>query len=275
MLHKVIILGSVTVLIALIAVGGINSNPTVDGAGDPEIKKIIFIDKYRPIHAPTPGANDPVPCSNTSDNFKTIAGGIKWKKFPVKYYIDSSGVSGVTPAAAKQAVRDSFDVWDNEEHGGKKGSLFKQTTNPSEAKITVIWSPIDGSGGTLGDAGIIYKPQGKEIISVQIRYDSQDSWNIFNTIVCGNQGGGAFDIGDVGVHEIGHALGFDHVGTPVDLFNTEYPFIIYLGETHKVTLGAGEKIGLEFLYKGGGSDDNGGKGGGGNCPPNSKSPKCS
>ncbi len=128
MLHKVIILGSVTVLIALIAVGGINSNPTVEGAGDPEIKKIIFIDKYRPIHAPTPGANDPVPCSNTSDNFKTIAGGIKWKKFPVKYYIDSSGVSGVTPAAAKQAVRDSFDVWDNEEHRGKKGNLFEETT---------------------------------------------------------------------------------------------------------------------------------------------------
>jgi len=274
-MQKRIILGSVIIFISLIAALSINSNPTVEGAGDPEIKKIIFIDKYRPIHAPTPGADDPGACSDTSDNFKTIAGGIKWKKFPVKYYIDSSGVIGVTQAAAKQAVRDSFDVWDNEEHGGKKGNLFEETTNPSEAKITVIWSPIDGSGGTLGDAGISYKPRGKEIVSVQIRFDSLDSWNIFNTIVCGNQGGGAFDIGDVGVHEIGHALGFDHVGSSADLFNTEYPSIIFLGETHKVTLGAGEKMALEFLYKGGGSGDDDGPGSGGKCPPGKTDhPKC-
>jgi len=274
-LKKRIILGSVIIFISLIAALSINSNPTVEGAGDPEIKKIIFIDKYRPTHAPTPGADDPGACSNTSDNFKTIAGGIKWKKFPVKYYIDSSGVSGVTSADAKQAVRDSFDVWDIEEHGGKKGNLFEETTNPSEAKITVMWSPLDGSGGTLGVANISYKPQGKEIISVLIQFDSQDSWNIFNTIVCGNQGVNVFDIADVAVHEIGHALGFDHVSANADLFNTEFPAIIYFGETHKVTLGAGEKIGLKFLYKGGGSDDDGGTGSGGKCPPGKPNhPKC-
>jgi len=266
-LGVIIIFSGLMVISPAIAAPNENANPTVQGTEDPEIKRIIFVDKYRPTHAPTPGANDPVPCNNTSDNFKTIAGGIKWKQnaFPVKYYIDSSGVNGATPAAAKQVIRDSFDVLDNEEHGGgKKGIFFEETTNPSEAKITVMWSPLDGTGGTLGVASISYIPPSKQIVSVGIRFDSQDNWGIFNTISCGPQGVNSFDIGDVAVHEIVHAVGLDHVGSPADSYNTEYPSILWFGETHKVTLGAGEKLGMEFLYKAegssGGGDDNGGPG---------------
>ena len=51
-----------------------------------------------------------------------------------------------------------------------------------------------------------------------------------------------------------------------------YTYVIFDGETHKKTLGDGEKACIESLYGGGGGDDGDG---GGKCPSgNPNHPKC-
>ena len=264
-MHKVILplILSVTLVFTVLA---IQSIPAI-ASGEPEVKRVIFIDKFKPVHAGPGSSTDPVDCNTTSDNFQTIGGGITWQHFPVTYNINAKNVNGVNAADAKKAVKDAFDTWDAEQHGGDSdGKFFRDTKKRGQADIKVGWSFIDGPGGTLAFAVTSYFPQSKEIVSVDIVFDSGDSWNTFTNLLCGPQGNGSeFDIEDVAAHEIGHGLGFAHVNALADNKNTEYTFIIFAGETHKRSLAEGERLGMKDLY-GGFSDDNG-NGGSGACPP--------
>lgn len=237
----------------------------------PEVERTIFIDRYMPSDVGTPV--DSGDCFNTSHNFKKISGGVHWQEFPVLYFIDATE-SGITPALAVAAIERSFDVWDNEDHGGDPKNFFDRTFDKTEADITVEWVPIDVSGGVLGRASIDYSPPLKKINFVKIILDKNDTWKVHDSVVCGIQDGG-FDIEDVAVHEIGHAVGLAHVKGIEDLYNTEFASIIFQGETHKRTLGLGDKDAMDSLY-GDGGDGNGGNGGGGKkCPPgNPEHPKC-
>ena len=250
----------------------------------PEVEKIMFIDRYMPIDVPKfpdptgVGGN----CDNTSTNFKKTKGGIHWQEFPVKYNIDTALFNG-DKTAARDAVKRAFDTWDAENHGGTATTppvFFEEVDNAADAKITVEWATIDEvSGGILGSALTSLNPKEKRINSVEIVLDKDEDWRNFPfTIVCGPQGaeeGLQFDTEDVAVHEIGHAVGLAHVNGGEDRFNTEYVSIIFEGETHKRTLGDGDKEAMFSLY-GDGGDGNGGNGGGGKkCPPGNKEhPKC-
>ncbi len=264
-MHKVILplILSITLVFTVLA---IQSIPAI-ASGEPEVKRVIFIDKFKPVHAGPGSSTDPADCDTTSSNYNTIGGGITWQHFPVTYNINAKNVNGVNEANAKAAVKSAFDTWDDQEHGGDSdGKFFKETKKRGQADIKVGWSFIDGPGGTLAYAITSYYPLSKEIVSVDIVFDSGDSWNTFSSLLCGSQGNGfEFDIEDVAAHEIGHGLGFAHVNAAADTKNTEYTFIIFVGETHKRSLAEGEQLGMQILY-GGFSADNG-NGGSGACPP--------
>jgi len=225
--------------VATQAIASPNENATT-----PEIETITFIDKYRPVHE-IPNIDTNLSCEDTSNKFATISGGIKWKTFPVTYSI-------INPpnTASANAVRDAFATWDAEDHGFAPGDATMQffdedNTSPN---ITVSWTSMDGPGGTLGAASMSYYPSLKELISVRIFFDSDDTWTTSNAISCTEGTAGTFDVGDVVTHEIGHAIGFDHVNSPNSIYNTMYTYVILDGETHKKTLGDGERIGIESLY---------------------------
>jgi len=238
-------------------------------ASAPQLERITFIDYYRPVHAGGDSSGDGEPCSVTGDKYRKISGGLKWKEFPVTYYIDPTGsgdvegdgdIDGDDVSAAITAVKSAFSTWDAEEHPA--GDFFTQATSKADARIVVSWEPMDGPGGALASASLTYTVPSKEIVYVEIRFDSDDSWRVFQALICGEQTGG-FDIEDVAAHEIGHAVGLDHVNQ--DAYLTMHTYVLWEGETHKRTLGLGDKLGLEALY---GDGENGG----GTCPP--RNPKC-
>lgn len=244
-----------------------------------ELEKIVFVDKFKRIHEP-PTSTDPGDCDQTSNKFRTFSGGIKWDSFPITYHVNTFGFDDpdTTKNKAKAAVVRAFETWDAEDHGGDAtNKLFKQS-GTADANIKFRWSSIDGEGDTLGVATISYNSATKTIKSATIVLDSDDKWRVFgSSVFCGDQSIDPsvleFDIEDVAAHEIGHAIGFDHVNGKSSLFNTEYPFITFEGETHKRTLGLGDRLGIEFLYDNEGNGD--GNGGGGKCPPGNPShPKC-
>lgn len=212
-----------------------------------EVSIAYFIDYASPVHATLPGTD----CGPNSNSFKTIKGGLRWKSFPVPYAISTEGlhqdvnadgiVDSTDSAAAKQAVANAFGTWDAENH--PPGLMFAESLSP---KIAVGWSFIDGPGGTLAIASVSHSAATKEIKGVSITYDSGDSWRVYGGLSCTSQGA-AFDIEDIASHEIGHAIGLAHVSKAGDAALTMYP-TAGQGETHKRTLGTGDKKGVDALY---------------------------
>ena len=201
-----------------------------------ELSRVFWIDYVGNAHA-TPLGTD---CGPDSSSFKKIGKGIKWLLFPVPYLIDASA-SGIDTATAKHAVVSSLNTWDSEEHPG--GNLFIESSSPN---LFINWAQIDGSGSVLAITSTTYKIRTGEIVSSTISYDSAEAWSVYSSTSCTGQGS-AFDIEDIGTHEIGHALGLGHVKRPSDAALTMYPYASQ-GETLKRTLGTGDKLGLDSLY---------------------------
>jgi len=208
-------------------------------AQPPNLERIIFIDYVGKVH--TGPAGDP--CGDGSGKFRTISGGLRWlsSSFPVSYFIDPAG-SGLDAASTTSAVVNAFNTWDAQEHPA--GTFFTSTSSASGAEITVAWEGMDGSGGALATASILYNPATKAIVHVDIRFDSGDSWFVSTNPNQCTSVGGSFDIENVAAHEIGHSVGLGHAS---DSRLTMYQYASP-GETLKRSLGVGDQKGLDKLY---------------------------
>jgi hypothetical protein len=219
----------------------------------PELGKIVFIDYGRPgkdppgrqqqeeedIHSGASGSTDP--CGDGSSQYALSQ--IKWNTFPVSYHVNSNAVtSGVDKQSARLAVVNAFNTIDNENHPG--GTFFIRTSDSSNAKIKVWWAAIDGSGGALARTTVSYNTATKVIVKADIVFDTGDKWFISSTRSCAGIAGSPFDIRNVAVHEVGHAVGLGHAS---DIKLTMYGSAAQ-GETLKRSLGIGDQRGIDAIY---------------------------
>jgi hypothetical protein len=163
----------------------------------------------------------------------------KWGVLPVLFFINPQNAD-VSSDAAEAAVLAAMDVW-NTQGGtpfrfsyagrtstsslaldGKNIVVFRNQNNGSVAATTYSWM----SGGKLIDSDIVYWDGGFR----------------FYTGTSGCSGG--LYIEDIGVHELGHALGLDHSS---DLESSMYPTANYCSTAWR-TLAPDDIAGIQSLY---------------------------
>jgi hypothetical protein len=207
----------------------------------PELEIKTFVDyKRSPPQAQHQGRSGDV-CGDGSNNYRTF-GGIKWRSYPVLYYIDTSGVNRIDPSIAKRAVVAAFNEIDREEH--PPGRFFSQVARASNADINVRWGYLDGSGNAIAETTFWYSISTGTMVYAEIVFDRGERWNVLSGLRCSGRAGSPFDIQNIAVHEIGHAIGLDHVS---DIRLTMYPSSAP-GETLKRSLGIGDQRGIDRLY---------------------------
>jgi hypothetical protein len=120
----------------------------------------------------------------------------------LSYYIGDVPASvGLEQAEVETAIKTALGAWE------KVADLtFTQTTLARQSdSLDITFTSIDGSGGVLAQA---YLPDdvNRGRLAGDIEFDLADPWEIGNS-----RGSSAFDFVYVAVHEIGHALGLDHL----------------------------------------------------------------
>jgi hypothetical protein len=132
---------------------------------------------------------------HTVSHFTFIQGSPRW---PLEKYNLTYGFLPNTPAIAMTPVAQAFQKWD-----AATRFVFSQAQDYTNADLTIGFASgdhgdgaaFDGAGGTLAHA---FAPT-----SGRLHYDADEAWSV-------GPARGAFDLGTVALHEIGHLLGLGH-----------------------------------------------------------------
>lgn len=177
-------------------------------------------------------------------SFKLL--GMKWKAFPVRYYVNPSNGDGLTPEAVTESVMASFKTWDDKTTVSASPSedLFSYQVTPDPdttvRQNTVYWGPMGAANSNvIAMTSIWYTRATKEIVETDIQMNDDMKWGIGVA--------SAYDVQNIATHEAGHVCGLGDLYGPRDTELTMYGYGRE-GEVKKRDLAPGDIAGLQKLY---------------------------
>ena len=216
--------------------------------GPPELQRIIFIHPAKPPKPPSGGGGE-------NGYFKLIAGGVRWRSFPVPLEVNPA-LSGLDSGAVLIAVGTAAEEWDSgavSGWGGVAPDLVNDAigiTEKTYANLAWTSDKLDGANtlvwGNYPTSGVIavtilwYNTATKTIVEFDIVFDTDYKWRTAGT-------SDAMDLQNIATHEIGHGAGLGDVYQDAAYKETMYGYSS-LGEISKRDLYTGDKQGITKLY---------------------------
>jgi hypothetical protein len=197
----------------------------------PDTQKITFVHYAKSSDHSKPSWDD------TEDNFKLIAGGVKWTS-TVNYEVNPSS-SGLDSGVVTNTLDASLETWDS----NTAFELFASPTVTTETSVgldgknRIVWGAL--SPGVIAVNYLWYSPATKQIVESDVVFNTYYTWSTTGA-------SSAMDLQNIATHEFGHN-GLNDLKAPRDWALTMYAYS-GLGETDKQTLGTGDILGIQKLY---------------------------
>lgn len=133
---------------------------------------------------------------------------LKWKEFPIRYFVTDRGTSGVSPGEFQSTMTRAFATWEAVEGVTISSEFvgFTQASPESRDSMTVLgFEERPEQDRVLAATSFLIDSQTGEIVESDIFFNTFFQW----TTVAGGTPG-RFDLESIAVHEIGHLLGLGH-----------------------------------------------------------------
>jgi len=209
----------------------------------PQLEKITF------VHYIKGSQGKPTWDENVTD-YKLIAGGVKWKKLPIKYNISLLlKPDYLSDSFVISAIQNASETWDSyvEANLFEMEAVTNESVISGDGKNTVGWDVLPEN--VIAVTHIWYNPATKEIVEFDTIFNTLYKWGNADPDNDGQPD--VFDVMDlqnIATHEFGHN-GLDDLRPPKDSELTMYYASKY-GEVKKRTLGVGDILGIQELYGG-------------------------
>jgi len=134
--------------------------------------------------------------------------GLTWKTLPARYFINDTGIPGVTPEQFRQAAERAFRTWEDVptasirfQFGGFTGA--EPLDDDGTSTLGFVSHPeLDR---VLASTSFTVDTRTGEIVEADIFFNSSFPWSVAEN---GEQG--RFDLQSIVLHEAGHFLGLSH-----------------------------------------------------------------
>jgi len=167
---------------------------------------------------------------------------LRWRNFPVRYFVTDRGVDGVTAQQFQTAVTRAIGTWHAVETATTSSQFvgFTQAQPGGDDDMTVIgYQSRPAQNRTLAATSFFIDTTDGRILESDIFFNTVFPWSTSESGTTGR-----FDVESIAVHELGHLLGLSHSA---------------LGETELISGGrrvlAAESVMFPIAFAAGNIDD--------------------